>query len=79
MAGSAGIVHQDAEPERAEPMNDATYELLLDAYRRYGMSKLRREQLFAIIAHHDSKPDSASRAICAAARQALVMVAQLRG
>jgi hypothetical protein len=34
-----------------------TYDqLLLDAYRRYGMSKLRREQLLAIIAHHDSKP-----------------------
>jgi hypothetical protein len=52
-------------------MDHATYELLLDAYRRYDMSKLRREQLFAIIAHHDSKPDPASRAICAAARQAL--------
>jgi hypothetical protein len=26
-------------------MDHATYELLLDAYRRYGMSKLRCEQL----------------------------------
>jgi hypothetical protein len=61
-------------------MDHATYDQpLLDAYRRYGMSKLRREQLFAIIAHHDSKPDPTSRAICAAARQALVMAAQRRG
>jgi hypothetical protein len=42
-----------------------------DAYRRYGMSKLRREQLLAIIAHHDRKPDAASRAVCAAALQTL--------
>jgi hypothetical protein len=61
-------------------MDYTTYDqLLLDAYRRYGMSKLTREQLLAIIAHHDSKPNPASRAICAAARQALVMVAQRRG
>lgn len=52
---------------------------LLDAYRRYGMSKLRREQLFAIIAHHDGKPEPTSRAICSAARQALVMAAQRGG
>jgi hypothetical protein len=61
-------------------MDDATYDqLLLDAYRRYGMSKLRCEQLFAIIAHHDSKPDPTSRAICAAARHALVTVSQRGG
>ena len=61
-------------------MDDATYDqLLLDAYRRYGMSKLRREQLFAVIAHHDSKPDPTSRAICAAAQQALVMASQRGG
>jgi hypothetical protein len=52
---------------------------LLDAYRRYGMGKLRRDQLLAIIAHHDSKPDPTSRAICAAARQALVMAASAGG
>jgi hypothetical protein len=61
-------------------MDYATYDqLLLDAYRRYGMSKLTREQLLAVIAHHDSKPDPVSRAICAAARQALVMATQRRG
>jgi hypothetical protein len=61
-------------------MDYTTYDqLLLDAYRRYGMSKLTREQLFAIITHHDGKPDPASRAICAAARRALVMAAQRRG
>ena len=61
-------------------MDDATYDqLLLDEYRRYGMSKLRREQLFATIAHHDSKPDPTSRAICAAARQVLVMASQWGG
>ncbi len=61
-------------------MDDAIYDqLLLDAYRRYGMSKLTREQLFAIIAHHDSKPTPTSRAICAAARQALVMASQRDG
>lgn len=61
-------------------MHDVTHDqLLLDAYRRYGMSKLRREQLFAIITHHDGKPELTSRAICAAARQALVMAAQRGG
>ena len=61
-------------------MDDPTYDqLLLDGHRRYGMSKLRREQLFAIIAHHDSMPDPTSRAICAAARQTLVMAAQRGG
>jgi hypothetical protein len=60
-------------------MDDTHDQLLLDAYRRYGMSKLRREQLFAIIAHHDRKPDPTNRAICAAARQALVMAAQRGG
>jgi hypothetical protein len=30
-------------------MDDTHDQLLLDAYRRYGMSKLRREQLFS---HH---------------------------
>ena len=62
------------------PMDDAAYDqLLLDAYRRYGMSKLRREQLFAIIDHHDGEPDPTSRAICAAARQGLVMASQWGG
>jgi hypothetical protein len=61
-------------------MDDTTYDqLLLDASRRYGMSKLRREQLLAIITHHDSKPDPTSRAICAAARQVLVMASQRGG
>ena len=61
-------------------MDDAIYDqLLLDAYRRYGMSKLTREQLFAIVADHDSKPTPTSRAICAAARQALVMASQRDG
>jgi hypothetical protein len=58
-------------------MDDATHvRLLLDAYRRYGMSKLTREQLLAIIADYDNKPDPTSRAICAAARQALVILAR---
>jgi hypothetical protein len=61
-------------------MGDATHEqLLLDAYRRFGMSKLTRKQLLAIIAEYDAKPDPTSRAICAAARQALVMLAQRGG
>jgi hypothetical protein len=60
-------------------MGDTHDQLLLDAYRRYGMSKLRREQLLAIIAHHDRKPDATSRAVCAAALRTLVMAAQQRG
>jgi hypothetical protein len=61
-------------------MEDATHErLLIDAYRRFGMGKLTRKQLLAIIADYDGNPDPASRAICAAARQALVMLAQRGG
>ena len=61
-------------------MDDGVYDqLLLDAYRRFGMSKLRREQLLAIVTRHDSKPDPTSRAICAAARQVLVMASQSGG
>jgi hypothetical protein len=60
-------------------MDETDAQLLLDAYRRYGMSKLRREQLCAIIAHHDGKPDPISRAVCAAAMQTLVMAAQQKG
>jgi hypothetical protein len=60
-------------------MDETDAQLLHDAYRRYGMSKLSREQLLAIIAHHDRKPDAASRAVCAAALQTLVMAAQQRG
>ena len=60
-------------------MDETDDQLLLDAYRRYGMSKLRREQLLAIIAHHDRKPDPISQAICAAAVQTLVVAAQQKG
>ena len=63
-----------------EPMDYATHDqLLLDVFRRYGMGTLSRDQLLAIIAQHDSKSDPTSRAICAAARQALVMAAQRGG
>jgi hypothetical protein len=60
-------------------MEDITPSELRAAFYWLGMARMDREQLVAVITEHEDKPEFASRVICAAARQALVMAAQRGG